>query len=130
MSEKQLFKVLIAVAWIDGEIQPQENDYLKKMVTDEDLFDDPEIKSLLSGQQPPEVLQGYCLRWMKEYLDEHPTPEDRKSLVAKIGALIYSDGHVGVREADLLESLEKLEPSESFSDKFLKIFGKFGKNSG
>ncbi|MDJ0545291.1 MAG: TerB family tellurite resistance protein, partial [Microcystis sp. M53601_WE4] len=44
MKNKQLLKILIGVAWIDGVIQPSERNYLRQVAVMEKLDDDPEIK--------------------------------------------------------------------------------------
>ncbi len=127
MSTNKIIKILIAAAWIDGEIQPEERDYLHKMATEQNLIDDPEIKLLLLADKP--IPSSDCHRWVKEYLGEHPTVEDYRALIGTLGGLIYADGIVEVQEAELLNSLEQLDPTleteASFSDKFLKILGKF-----
>ena len=43
---KLLIKILMGTAWIDGIVQPQERKYLQKVVTENNLNDDAEIKSL------------------------------------------------------------------------------------
>ena len=48
---------------------------------------------------------------MKEYLGDHPTPEDYGNLIEAISGLIYSDGDVAVEEARLLSQLEELSKS-------------------
>ncbi|MEO1185523.1 MAG: TerB family tellurite resistance protein, partial [Cyanobacteria bacterium J06636_27] len=44
---KQLLKVLIAAAWIDGRIQPEERQYLQQIAKEKDIAADPEIKPWL-----------------------------------------------------------------------------------
>lgn len=58
---KLLVKILIGAAWIDGVIQPQEREYLKKVVEKHQLAEEGEIKSLLSGIKavtPKSVISG------------------------------------------------------------------------
>ena len=52
-----------------------------------------------------------CYEWVKEYLGDHPTPEDYGNLIEAISGLIYSDGDVAVEEARLLSQLEELSKS-------------------
>jgi len=65
MKNKQLLKILIGVAWIDGVIQPSERNYLRQVAVREKLDDDPEIKPLLSELKP--VKTGECYRWFGNY---------------------------------------------------------------
>ena len=51
-SKKELFKILVGAAWIDGEIQESELEYLQRIVTENQLADDPEVQSLLSTENP------------------------------------------------------------------------------
>lgn len=119
---KQLLKILIGAAWIDGVIQAEERQYLHNMATEQGVAEDPEIKPLLSQLrvvQPPE-----CYGWLREYLGEHPSEEDYQSLIEAISALIYSDDNVETEEAKLLERVQRLDPtketSQSAFDKVLQ----------
>lgn len=119
---KQLLKILIGAAWIDGTIQPEERNYLRRMAAEHQLAEDPEIKPLLSELKP--VKPAECYRWLEEYLGENPTEADYQELLEKISGLIYSDGDVDVREAKLIEKLQLLDPAnetrKSVFDKVLK----------
>lgn len=106
---KQLFKILVGVAWIDGIIQPEERKYLTKMAGDRALADDPEIKTLLSEIKP--VTAPECYRWLENYLGENHTTEDYQELLEALSALIYSDGEVDIREAQLLAKVQLLDPA-------------------
>ncbi|HEY9904790.1 MAG TPA: TerB family tellurite resistance protein, partial [Candidatus Sericytochromatia bacterium] len=46
-SIKQLVKILIGAAWIDGKIQPEEREYLQKVAKEAGIADAPEIQPLL-----------------------------------------------------------------------------------
>ena len=46
-SVKQLVKILIGAAWIDGKIQPEEREYLQRVAKESGVADDPEIQPLL-----------------------------------------------------------------------------------
>jgi uncharacterized membrane protein YebE (DUF533 family) len=123
---KQLIKIIIGAAWIDGVIQPEERKYLKRMVETHNLSEDTEVKSLLSELKP--VKPAECYKWLEEYLGDNPTKEDYFDLLEAMSALIYSDGDVDVREIKLLEQLQNLDPTkesrQSFFDKFLKVVQK------
>ena len=61
---KQLLKILIGAAWIDGIIQPEEREYLHRRATENGVADDPEIKSLLSEIKP--VQPAECYHWLED----------------------------------------------------------------
>ena len=44
---KNLVKILIGAAWIDGKIQPEERQYLREIAQAKGLASDPEIKPWL-----------------------------------------------------------------------------------
>ncbi|MBL1208833.1 TerB family tellurite resistance protein [Geminocystis sp. GBBB08] len=105
---KLLVKILVGTAWIDGIIQSQERKYLQKVVTENNLNDDVEIKSLLSEIKP--VNPSECYEWLEEYLGKNPTEKDYEELLGAISALVYSDGDVDIQEAKLLNRLQNLDP--------------------
>ena len=45
---KQLVKILIGAAWLDGRIQPEEREYLRRVAQQSDVAEDPEIRPLLN----------------------------------------------------------------------------------
>jgi hypothetical protein len=108
-SVKQLLKILIGAAWIDGTIQPQEIVYLHQMARENDIANDPEVQSLLS--QPQQVKPETCYRWLEDYLGTNPTQEDYDRLLEAIGGLIYSDNNVETEEAKLLTQLQSFSPT-------------------
>ena len=105
---KQLLKILIGAAWIDGVIQPQEREYLRRLAAEFDLADDPELQPLLSELK--RVPTAECYQWVEEYLGVNPTEEQYQELLEKISGLIYSDGDIDVRETRLLEKVQSLDP--------------------
>ncbi len=107
---KQLLKILIGAAWIDGIIQPEERKYLHKIATEYNLADDLELRPLLSELK--RVPTAECYQWVEEYLGANPTEEDYQELLEKISALIYSDGDIDVRETRLIEKVQSLDPSQ------------------
>lgn len=111
-SIKQLIKILIGAAWIDGKIQPEEREYLYKVAKEKGVAEDPEIRPLLSELR--RVQQEEFYSWVEAYLGDRPNLEDYQRLVDSISALIYSDGDVATEEAKLLTRLQLLDPiSES-----------------
>ena len=109
-STKQLFKILIGAAWIDGTVQAEERVYLEKMATSLDLADDPEVQSLLSASSP--VNPEDCYEWLGEYLGAYPTTDDYNRLLEAISAIIYSDDNVDTEEAKLLTRLQIMAPTD------------------
>ncbi len=109
---KQLLKILIAAAWLDGKIQPEERQYLQQIAQEKNIATDPEIKPWLYELVP--VKPEECYEWIKEYLGSSPSAEDCQNLIQEIGGLIYSDGEVGIEEAKLLAKIQDLsDKSES-----------------
>lgn len=106
---KQLVKILIGAAWIDGRIQPEERQYLQKVAAEKGVAEDPEIQPLLNELVAVSPNEFYT--WVQAYLGEHPNAEDHQRLIEAISALIYSDGEVALEEAKLLTRLQQLDPS-------------------
>lgn len=103
---KQLVKILMGAAWIDGVIQPQERQYVRKIAQEQGLESDPEIKPWL--YELVTIKPAECYEWIKEYLGDSPTNEDYQNLLQAISGLIYSDGEVATEEAKFLAKLQRL----------------------
>ncbi|MCM0590404.1 MAG: TerB family tellurite resistance protein [Gloeotrichia echinulata IR180] len=103
---KNLVKILIGAAWIDGRIQPEERQYLREIAQAKGLATDPEIKPWLYELVPVQPKQ--CYNWVEEYLGDRPSVEDCENLIEAISGLIYSDGEVAMEEARLLTKLQEL----------------------
>ena len=119
---KQLLKILIAAAWIDGRIQPEERQYLLQIAQQKDIATDPEIKPWLYELVP--VKPAECYQWVKEYLGDSPSTEDCQNLIQDISGLIYSDGEVATEEAKLLAKIQQWsnesESNQPLLNNFLK----------
>ncbi len=105
---KQLVKILIGAAWLDGKIQPEERKYLNQVAQDKGIATDPEIYPLLHELR--QVKTEECYEWVKQYLGDRPSSEDYQKLVETISGLIYSDGDVATEEAKMLSALQSLNP--------------------
>ncbi|MEB3216353.1 MAG: TerB family tellurite resistance protein [Nostocales cyanobacterium 94392] len=116
---KQLLKILIAAAWIDGKIQPEERQYLLQIAKEKDIVTDPEIKPWLYELVP--VKPAECYEWVKEYLGDSPSVEDCQNLIQDISGLIYSDGEVAVEEAKLLAKLQQLSDESESNQRHLNL---------
>jgi uncharacterized tellurite resistance protein B-like protein len=104
-----LMRILIGVAWLDGEIQPEERQYLAKVAQTHHLDRDPEIETLLTGKI--EVTATDCEQWIQDYLGDRSIHDD-DGLIEAISGLIYSDGDVATAEAQLLVNIQS-QPSSS-----------------
>jgi uncharacterized tellurite resistance protein B-like protein len=105
-SVTNLVKILIGAAWIDGRIQPEEREYLRKIAQEKGVATEPEIQPLLHelvAVQPEQFDE-----WVKEYLGASPSAADCQNLIEAISGLIYSDGEVATEEARLLTKLQQL----------------------
>ena len=129
--KKQLLKILIGAAWIDGLIQKEERNYLNKMITSQGFTDDQEIVALISELKP--IQPSQCYQWLEEYLGSNPTTKDYQKLLESISGLVYSDGDVQMQEAQLLTKLQLLDPSQDSSrssfEKVLKTIQKLYKKA-
>lgn len=104
---KQLFKILCSAAWIDGEIQAEERNYLHRMAEQHNLGQDPEIRALLSEavQSSPDA----CYRLVEEYVGDQATESEYQELVDAVSKLVYSDSVIDTEEAKLLHRIQALE---------------------
>jgi len=98
-----LTKILIGVAWLDGEIQPQERQYLSKVAQTYHIDRHIEIEPLLTGTS--KVTAAECEQWIQDYLGSKSIYDD-DFLIEAISGLIYSDGDVAVSEATLLTRIQ------------------------
>jgi tellurite resistance protein len=110
---KQLLKILIGTAWLDGKVQPEEQQYLLRIAERKGLLEDPELKPLLYGLRG--VKPAECKQWVDDYLGAHPTPAVCQQLLEDISGLIYSDGVVDSSEANLMMEIQKLEAGDETS---------------
>ncbi|MDY6782294.1 MAG: TerB family tellurite resistance protein [Cyanobacteriota bacterium] len=120
---KQLFKILMGAAWIDGIIQAEEREYLRRMAQDKGIAEDAEIKSLLSEIKPVSATE--CYHWLETYLGGEKSEESYLELLESLSALVYSDGEVDTQEAKLLTKVQLLDPANTSPpkafDRVLKV---------
>ncbi len=107
-SPKQLFKILVGAAWLDGKLQPEEQAYLQRIVQKKGLQGDAELQLWINGMKA--ISSEDCFRWVEEYLGKTPVPEHCQQLLEEISGLIYSDSEVDSKEAELLMQFHELEP--------------------
>ena len=103
-----LIKILIGVAWLDGEIKPEERQYLAKVAKAHDCERDPEVEALLTSRNSVTVAE--CEQWIQTYLGDRSINDDDE-LIEAISGLIYSDGDVAVNEAKLLVNIQSVPSS-------------------
>ncbi|GAB4245037.1 MAG: hypothetical protein Kow0049_34990 [Stanieria sp.] len=125
-SNLQIFKILVAAAWIDGSIQAEEQEHLKQVASSQNLTDEPDVQTLLAVTEP--IPSEQCYQWLNDYLGSHPTESDYQNLLEAIAALVYSDDEIATEEAKLLSELQSLAPTHESSqltfDKLLKAIGR------
>ena len=108
-SVKNLVKILIGAAWLDGKIQPEEQQYLQQVAQEKGVATDPELHALLNGFRAVQPTE--CYEWVRQYLGDQPSTEDRQNLIEALSGLIYSDSDVATEEAQLLTKLQSLNPA-------------------
>jgi len=113
-SLKNLIKILIGAAWIDGKIQPEEREYLHRIAKEKGVDEDPEIQPLLYEFRA--VKPEECYGWVQEYLGDRPSSEACQQLIEAISGLVYSDGSIATEEATLLNKLQLLDPINETSE--------------
>ena len=97
---KQLLKILVGIAWLDGKLEPGEKEYLSKVATQKRLAEDAEIKSLLSDSKPVQPQQ--CFEWLQAYLGKNYSPYKFEALNEVLESLVTSDGEIDEREKQIL----------------------------
>ncbi len=112
---KNLIKILIGTAWIDGKIQPEEREYLHRIAKEKGVDQEPDIYPLLYELKA--VSRSDCYAWLKDYLGDRPTAETCQQLLEAISALIYSDGSVDTEEAKLLHKLQTIDPTPDHAER-------------
>lgn len=115
---EKLFQILIGVAWIDGEIQPQERKYLQDIATSKKLIQNQNIQDLLLFSKP--ISEKQCNQWIEDYLGTNPTKESCHNLISEIAGLVYCDDNVEVEEAKILAKIENYSSSNQILQNTLK----------
>ena len=112
-----IMKVILAAAWADGSLQPEEIPALKQAITDLGLAELEEIKILVQTPISPSVYRHF----FQDYLKLHPTDEERHYLLDLVTQVIYADDQVSVEEAYILEELRELLRSSGEEDHPLRL---------
>lgn len=112
-SDRDLFEILVAVAWLDGEIQPEEKKLLEKIAREQNLTESGSIDKLLSSNRA--TSSNKCYQLLQAYLGDNPSLEDYQNLLAAVSSLIYSDDDIANEEAALLTQMQSLDPQNTTS---------------
>ncbi len=104
-SPQQLLKILIGVAWLDGQVQDAEREHLIGIAQNQGLANDPEISVLINDLGQTAIPAAQCYQWVQDYLKSQPNTTDYEQLLEALGGIIYSDNDVAINEAQLLNSL-------------------------
>ncbi|WP_341530518.1 carotenoid oxygenase family protein [Nostoc sp. UHCC 0302] len=108
---KQLLQLLIGIAWIDGELEPGEQEFLQGMANEKGLANDPEIKCLLLSDKPVPLEE--CYGWLQTYLNTED--KDFQELYEAINSLMYSDSELDSQEKELLRELTATDAGNNSS---------------
>jgi uncharacterized tellurite resistance protein B-like protein len=111
-SAQQLLKILIGVAWLDGQVQEAEREHLMGIAQEQGLSNDPEISALMNNLGQTAIPAAQCYQWVQDYLKSQPNDTDYEQLLEALGGIIYSDNDVAIDEAYLLNSLSPKNTEE------------------
>ena len=106
--DRNLLEILVSIAWIDGEIQPEEKKLLEKITVENDMGSAGELPKLFARYQNSSTEQ--CYRLIEEYVGSNPDLADYNNLLNAVSKLIYSDDDITTEEAELLTKIQDLDP--------------------
>ena len=115
--DRGLLEILVSIAWIDGEIQPEEKKLLEKITVENDMGSAGELPKLFAQYQNSSTEQ--CYRLIEEYVGSNPDIADYNNLLNAVSKLIYSDDDIATEEAELLTKIQNLDPQGSQKDSAL-----------
>lgn len=123
-SDRNLLEILVAVAWIDGEIQPEEREFIEKIAVQ--IGSAAEVEDLLNNDRGSSPQQ--CYQLLEQYLGNSPEPDDYNNLLSAVSSLIYSDNDIATEEANLLTTMQNIDPQNYQKRSTLdKVIGKIQK---
>ena len=108
VQERDLLEILVAIAWIDGEIQAEEREFLEKIAREHNLKSPTELQDLFKKHQNSSTEE--CYQLFKKYLGSNPDPTAYDSLLSAVSKLVYSDDDIATEEAALLTKIQNLDP--------------------
>ena len=108
-NNRDLLKILVSIAWIDGKVQPAEQKFLEQIAKEQNLDSTIELQTLLIEHQDSSLEK--CYQLLKQYLGPNPNAADYDDLFTAVSKLIYSDDDVATEEASLLTKIQDLDPN-------------------
>ena len=125
-NNQNLLQILVAIAWIDGEIQSPEKEFLSKIALEQNICSPTELEKMLEQNQ--DSSSEKCYQLLTEYLGDNPNAEDYNHLLSAVSSLIYSDNDIATQEASILNKIQNLDPQNSPRNSVLdKVIGKIQK---
>jgi uncharacterized tellurite resistance protein B-like protein len=125
-SDRKLLEILVAVAWIDGEIQPEERKFIEKIAVEQNIESAEKVEDLLNSYQDSSPQQ--CYQLLEQYLGNSPKPDDYNNLLSAVSSLIYSDNDIATEEANFLTTIQNIDPQNYQKRSTLdKVIGKIQK---
>lgn len=125
-NSQSLLEILVAVAWIDGEIQSEEKEFLEKIAIEQDINSATELQGLIANYSNSS--SATCYQLLEKYLGDNPSQADYESLLMAVSKLIYSDNNIATEEALILTQIQNLDPNNlknhSTFDKTISIIQK------
>ncbi|MEL6494749.1 MAG: TerB family tellurite resistance protein [Cyanobacteria bacterium J06623_7] len=109
-SDRHLLEILIAIAWIDGEVQPAEKQLIEQIALENNLISAADLPDLLAQYENSSTEQ--CYQLLQQYIGANPTLEVYDNLLSAVSKLIYSDNDIATAEADLLTKIQDLDPQK------------------
>ena len=123
-SDRNLLEILVAVAWIDGEIQPEERKFIEQIAVQ--IGSSAEVEDLLNNYR--DSSQEQCYQLLEQYLGNSREPDDYNNLLSAVSSLIYSDNDIATEEANLLTTIQNIDPQNYRERSTLdKVIGKIQK---
>jgi uncharacterized tellurite resistance protein B-like protein len=108
----KLLKILIGVAWIDGQVQDDERSRILQVAQEQGLAEDPVINDLINHLGDSAVQLADCQQWIHDYLGDRPSAENYQQLLEALSSIVYSDNDVATAEAQLLMNYQQLDPQQ------------------
>lgn len=122
-NNQNLLQILVAIAWIDGEIQSEEKEFLSKIALEGNICSAAELDKMLEQNQ--DSSSEKCYQLLTAYLGKNPSSEDYNNLLSAVSRLIYSDNDIATEEASLLNKIQNLDPQNSSQNSvFDKVISK------
>ncbi len=92
-----LLKVVIGSAWVDGQLEPEELDYLKQILERHHLADNYELQAMLKQPIPLDATEN----WIINYL-ARATEQQRDQMLMMVIGVITADGVIDSSEHSFL----------------------------